>query len=127
MALARLDEPVRNSLEALRSTIVDAFDTQGGAVGTAWPPLSARTLRTKQRLGYSAQPLVRTGALRDGWDVQIEALGSGVLASATPYARMHQEGTGRIPQRRFLPREEDALATVRQIFAQHVADVLDES
>ncbi len=123
-ALARLDEPVQRSLEALREQVRSAFDSEGAAVGAAWPPLAARTVREKARRGYPPQPLVRTGLLRDAWEVRMEGPGRGVLESLAPYARAHQEGLG-VPQRRFLPPADDTLAVVREMFAQHVAAALD--
>ena len=124
-ALARLDEPVERSLEALRETVRAAFDSEGATAGAAWPPLAERTRRDKARRGYPPQPLVRTGLLRDAWDVRMQGPGRGVLASLAPYARAHEEGMGRLPQRRFLPTESETLAAAREALARHIAAALD--
>jgi hypothetical protein len=123
-ALAKLDEPVRRSLEALREEVQAAFDSGGAAVGAVWPPLAPRTLRDKLRLGYSPQPLVRTGRLRDGWTVRMEGPARGTLESVAPYARVHEEGLGRVPRRRFLPDPGDTRAIVGDAFREHVQEAL---
>ena len=122
-ALARLDEPVQRSLAVLRETIAGAFDSEGMSLGAAWPPLAPRTLREKLRLGYPAQPLVRTGLLRSGWEASLTGPGQGTLRSAAPYARAHEEGLG-VPQRRFLPGLEAAGSALREVFEQHVEEAL---
>jgi hypothetical protein len=123
-ALAKLDEPVRRSLEELRDEVRAAFDSGGAAVGADWPPLAQRTLRDKLRHGFPLEPLVRTGRLRDGWAVRMEGAGRGVLESLVPYARMHEEGLGRVPQRRFLPDPEETLAVVGDAIEGHVVAAL---
>jgi hypothetical protein len=126
-ALARLDAPLQRALEALRDSVREAFDSEGAAVGASWPPLNSRTLREKRRLGYPAQPLVRTGLLRDGWEVRLEGAGSarsGVLASLAPYARTQQAGMGPLPARPFLPRENAAADLISALFAEHVQQAL---
>jgi hypothetical protein len=124
-ALARLDEPVRRSLEALRAVVQDAFDTEGAAVGVSWPPLAPGTLRAKLRGGFPPQPLVRTGLLRDGWAVDAGAAG-GSLTSLAPYAWVHQDGAGRVPQRRFLPEPDQSSAVLRAVFFDHIQTALSE-
>jgi phage gpG-like protein len=123
-ALARLDEPVGRTLDALRSLVQDAFDTEGAAVGASWPPLAPGTLRAKLRGGFPPQSLVRTGLLRDGWATDQDGNG-GTLASLAPYAWVHQEGAGRVPQRRFLPDPDQSSAVLRAVFLDHVQNALD--
>lgn len=123
-ALAQLDEPVRRSLEALREEVQAAFDSGGEAVGAAWPALAPSTLRDKLRHGFPLQPLVRTGWLRDGWTVSMEGPGLGVLESAAPYARVHEEGLGHVPRRRFLPDPDDTLAVAADEIGKHVKEAL---
>ena len=122
-ALARLDEPVGRTLDALRSLVQDAFDTEGAAIGASWPPLAPSTLRAKLRRGLPLEPLAGTGLLRDGWVIDQDGTG-GTLASLAPYAWVHQEGAGHVPQRRFLPDPDQSSAVLRAVFLDHIQAAL---
>jgi phage gpG-like protein len=124
-ALAQLDEPVQRTLDALRDTVRSAFDSEGASVGAAWPPLAPATQRAKLRRGLGAAPLVGTGALRDDWTATLLGTGVGELASDVDYAAFQNEGTVRIPARRFMPDDDQVVALAADIFAQHVAGALD--
>lgn len=62
------------------------FDEARSPDGVPWAPLSPATVRQKQRRGYPASPLVRTGALREG---------------ETSYGLFQSRGTRTIPARPF--------------------------
>lgn len=81
------------------------FGSEGSRGGSKWVPLSAKYKRWKE-LKYPGRPiLVRTG------EMKASLLGSGgnairdltedslTLGSRLPYAKYHQRGGGRLPQR----------------------------
>jgi len=43
------------------------FVTRGANFGTPWKPLATSTLIQKRKAGFTAQPLVRTGAMKRGF------------------------------------------------------------
>ena len=64
------------------------FEAKAGPGGTAWPPLSPRTLR---RRGGNAQPLRKSGRLFQSITHRVE--GNRLLVGTNvAYARIHQEG-----------------------------------
>lgn len=64
-----------------------------------WPPLKASTVALKQRLGYPADPLVRTGALKDratggSWTISGQAAGAEARLEGLPtYGKFHITST----------------------------------
>jgi hypothetical protein len=94
-------EPLMQDLEER------VWETQGFG---EWPPLADSTIEQKARHGWSLEPMVRTGALRDSMT------DPGAASERTPksmtwgtdidYAHWHQEGgttEGRPPQRQIIP------------------------
>lgn len=89
----------------------DNFDSQGAVFGEPWASLSPSTLKEKERLGYPAAAMVRTGTLRDEAGGAIAMDADSVIAgfdeSLVPYATYHQPaalggsntGGGRLPTR----------------------------
>jgi phage gpG-like protein len=56
--------PVLDSMATVMSQWqIQNFDDQGATFGQPWAPLKPSTLREKQRLGFSDQPLVRYGRI----------------------------------------------------------------
>lgn len=73
-------------------------------IGTfnAWPPLAARTVEDKQRLGYDFNaehnPLLRTGDMRDS--ITGAAIGLvGMIGATDPKMLWHEIGTRSMPPR----------------------------
>jgi phage gpG-like protein len=88
------------------------FQTQGQRAGSRWPARSQAYLASLTRLNRSgfrsvAEPLRRTDALFQAvttrgapGGVYEESEDSLTLGTSIPYARYHQEGTLRMPQRK---------------------------
>ena len=113
----------------------DNFDSQGAVFGEPWAALSPSTLKEKERLGYPATSMVRTGTLRDeaGGAIAMDAdsVTAGFDESLVPYATYHQpaalggsnSGAGRLPARilvSFSAHEQDEML-------QKVQDYLDNA
>ncbi len=114
------------------------FASQGTAFGQPWAALAPSTLGEKARRGFSSEPMVRTGALRDaaGQFIAVDggegggAVETGFDLNAVPYAQYHQpsalggsnSGEGRLPTRilvSFSPQEKEQML-------QAVQDYLDQ-
>ena len=96
--------------------VIRNFEAAGGMQTPPWKALSPRTIREKKRLGYSSQPLLRTGNLRNSFLSFADKEVAGVGARASfffrgdgkkpfDYAVAHQQGTASIPARPMLPPE----------------------
>jgi phage gpG-like protein len=84
------------------------FQAAGALQPGGWRPLAPSTLKAKQRAGYSTQPLLRTGNLRNSFLMFSDNDQAGVGAQASfgvDYAEVHEKGSsdGRIPARPMLP------------------------
>lgn len=83
--------------------------------GTAWAPWSMATIRYRQRHGGSAGGLLyHTGALERSitYTVSEKTL---TIKSNVGYARYLQQGTWKMPARRFLGWSQEALNRIKQI------------
>lgn len=75
-----------------------------------WPPLTARTIAEKQRLGYTGQisetdPLLRTGQLKASISAESEATTTGavgIVGSDDKIAAYQELGTSKLPPRPFI-------------------------
>jgi hypothetical protein len=96
--LWELFKPIMSDIEQRQ------FDTQGDG---QWPPLADSTVLEKERLGFPADPLVRSGDLKDSLVNPDQAMRTGLMhaewASDIPYAGYHQDGTSKMPQRQVIP------------------------
>lgn len=99
------------------------FAGRGQRWRTPWPPLARSTIAEKARLGYPADPLVRTGQMRSqltGRPLGLERLSQTTVTAGTRLQRavFHQRGTRHMPQRRLVngpqvSREQAATSAVR--------------
>lgn len=96
--LWELVKPVMASVEE------DQFGSQGQG---AWPGLAESTVEQKSRLGWPADPLVRTGNLKESLVDPGRAAESGprqmVYGTDVEYAIFHQSGTTKMPRREVIP------------------------
>lgn len=89
-----------------------------GALAGGWEPLAPSTIAYKAEHGYSRM-LQNTGAMRSSFlpysDDKLARVGSALAYSAT-----HDQGSGRVPQRRLLPNEEDVQPMVMEIYGREM-------
>lgn len=93
------------------------FQGEGELAG-GWAPLAEATIAYKEAHGYRMK-LQNTGALRASFlpysDDKIASVGSPLW-----YSRTHEEGTGRVPQRKILPTAEQAQPLVMPIYGREM-------
>lgn len=99
------------------------FATRGQRWRTPWPPLAAATIAEKLRLGYPADPLVRTGRMRSqlvSRPLGFERMSQTDMTAGTRLERavFHQRGTKYMPRRQLVnatqvTREQAATSAVR--------------
>jgi phage gpG-like protein len=99
LALPRLmSRATRDAADLLEDTIHAQFEAGVDPYGMPWAPLAESTMKR----GRTPPPLTDSGALAA---VRVDPLQSaGILvAFDEDYARYHQSGTSRMPQRRLVP------------------------
>lgn len=112
--IARQSGAFRRELENL-TPLWDRFEVELSAIETErfdtrgygeWPALAASTLAQKAAHGFPLDPLIRTGTLRDSLTNPMQAGTKGpqqfVWGTSVPYAKYHQDGTDKMPQRKVL-------------------------
>lgn len=123
-ALGNTTVPNRQLSAQMYSWIMNNFNAGGGMQDPPWAPLAESTLKQKAKQGYSSQPLIRTGNLRQSFApfYTSELAGVGAKASmGVDYAQVHQEGTDHIPQRSMLPPAELVQQYAGTIYGNFVA------
>lgn len=103
------------------------FATQGAYPGPSWAPLDPQYAAWKAANGFSPRILVRTGRLRDSVTVRPLAVEDfheqyADLGTDVPYARYHQDGTGAMPQRKFVHYTEELSNDVDRILSRYIVD-----
>lgn len=83
------------------------FASEGGAARTKWAPLSRDYKAQKDRLYPGAGILYRSGRLEQSLTMQpfgidVREPRYAIFGTAIPYGRFHQEGRGRLPQRKII-------------------------
>ena len=115
--------PMRQVAVFLDQWVQRNFRSSGGNVG-GWRPfrdggrwITVQTKKNKaggRRLDPSAKLLMDTGRLRLSFLPGVSG-GCAYIGSDLPYAKFHDEGTARLPQRRILPKAEEVQADVVKI------------
>lgn len=116
-ALSDLSQANRDASIAIYSWVMRNFDSDGGNVG-GWAPLSPKYAARKQRRGLTKM-LVVTGDMRRGFAYESNDTTARVY-NLTPYARYHEEGTSRMPQRRLLPNKAETKDIAMTVYRWHV-------
>lgn len=77
------------------------FASQGGALGERWDPLKPKTKLDKAKKYPGAQPLVRTGEMKNSFEDEYPNLNSVVIGNTAPWFPYHQSKAPRskLPRR----------------------------
>lgn len=99
-----LKDTLKKSAELKLEEIQANFKQQGRIYGN-WKPLSEATRRDRESKGYNAaRPiLIRSGSLKDGFNMKIKGSGKkmkAIIDNETDYWQYHQTGTKKMPQRK---------------------------
>lgn len=106
--------PLRGRVNrAIRGMVRDQFSTQGGFGGGSWSPLAPSTLRAKAAKGTISKGILRDTDRLFNSIAQLRGQTADTIfevdhfslryGTTVPYARFHQDGTRRMPQRVIFP------------------------
>lgn len=99
------------------------FKSEGKSVG-GWAPLAAGgRFISGEGLDTTAKILQDTGRLRASFR-PFAVRGNAGIGSELPYAKKHNEGDSRLPQRRMLPERSEVIDDVKKILENHVEKIL---
>jgi Phage virion morphogenesis family len=110
-AIGKLSNYKEQLLAPIQKQVSSNFNNQQSGDGQKWQRLSPSAIAQKKKLGFSEQPLVRTGALQNAVNaLTIQPVGQGKglqigLGGDSKVKRIagfQQFGTKRIPSRPFL-------------------------
>jgi phage gpG-like protein len=93
-----------------RGDMKDQFESQGAFLqgGVEWTPLSPEYAKRKPEppapfgILYRSGDLYRSLALEGGDHIKQVGTHEGIYGSSVPYGRYHQDGTGKMPQRKII-------------------------
>lgn len=120
--------PFLDGVSTFLSTVAMAeqFSTEGGRTG-GWAALSPRYAEDKLQRWGSQPILVASGRMRQsltggGAGSVSRQIGGDTLEFGTsvPYARFHQSGTSRMPQRRIMDLADADRRTIMKMLQQHL-------
>src|SRR6476469_1171636 len=121
-----LTTPFRKSADMLVGVFSrDVFDTEGAAIGKKWQRLSPYTVAQKARQGYTAKPLVRTGAMQRAFR-SIVASDQATVYNTASYFKYHQSNKPRshLPRRVMIGLNENLKQSVVKIFQRYIHEEL---
>lgn len=120
---SQVDEKIE---QGIKEEINAIFDTEGSAGGSSWPRLAPMTIRLRTSRGtWPGKILQEFGELRGGIHVKSDGAKVKIEVDA-PYASIHHEGTRKVPQRRFLPRDERLLALTKGPVQEFIRAVIND-
>lgn len=78
----------------------DVFRTQGAVIGERWNPLKPKYLAQKLKDGFPADPLVKTGKMKDNFQFLVKS-DYAEIWNSTQYFKYHQsrESRNKLPRR----------------------------
>ena len=113
--------------QMLIKTFSDNFNTEGALLGEKWQPLKPATIAQKQKLGYTDKILVRTGAMKSGFNSRSyeDAV---IIWNSVPYFPYHQSNKPRykLPRRVMMKLDEKRKQQIVKIFQAAMQGVLQQ-
>jgi len=110
--------------DMLITTMEAQFSSEGGRTG-GWAPLSSRYAVDKARK-YGSQPiLVASGGMRQSLvggpgNISRQEQGGLLFGTEVKFARYHQSGTSRMPQRRILDLTDQDRRSIMKLLQRHL-------
>lgn len=122
--IGRLEVPHKRIAVFLDQWVHRNFDSDGALLKTGrWLPfVYGGRVMADGRIDASAKLLRDTGRLYAGFNFFADRNRAGI-GNDVPYAVNHEEGLDWTPQRRMLPREDEVLARVEQIYLDYIEEV----
>lgn len=131
-SLLRFERTVTDFRVANKKVAIDLYgwtlrnyQTGGSKVG-GWAPLAPATVKRKLKQGYSAQTLLRTGALRQNFAFFSDETQAGV-GNRTSYSLPHETGapSRNLPQRRMMPEGKEMVEIAERTYGAHVRSAIE--
>lgn len=121
-------EPVMREVAGhLADSVAGSFEGQAEPDGTAWEPLTAKTIADRLRRGYAAGPILErsgdlAGRILADWDDESAVAGTNLIYAATHHYGDEKRG---IPARPFLGVSDEARSEIIRSLLDHLGEPLD--
>ena len=139
--ITEMDIPLAESSSNYMNAISSNFSDEGKTFGQPWPPLSEATIAIKRALKAQGKaievekPLVRTGAMREGFGYDLIGKNISRIYNQMSYALVHQEGgtvktkgkTSRVPKRVLAEVDDKRVSMVANIFEKWVRNIISQA
>lgn len=121
-----LTRPFTTASNNLRKTFeTEVFSSQGAVIAAKWKRLSPYTVSQKARLGYTTEPMIRTGAMRGSFRT-IVASDRATIYNVAPYFKYHQSKLPRtkLPRRVMMRLADTQKQMIVRVFQEHIRDIM---
>lgn len=123
---SNLEKPFKAAAESLKRTFsTEVFSTKGAVIGEKWARLSPYTVAQKARQGYPADPLIRTGAMKDSFKSVVTST-EATISNTAEYFKYHQSNQPRttLPRRVMMKLGENQKQEVVKEFQKYILEVM---
>lgn len=110
------EDIARNVAEEAINLVREGFAGQQDPYGSAWAP---------RKSGGGSAILVRTGSMRNSWNITELGPGGFTMAAGVDYAGYHQSGTRKMVARKMVPNEGDLPGNWEARFDDVTQEILD--
>lgn len=121
--IGKLEVPHKRIAAFLDQWVNRNFQQDGGLLSDGkWVPFVHGGRVTERGIDNSAKLLRDTSALLHGFNTFYSKRTAGI-GNTIPYAEDHEEGKGFTPQRRMLPREDEVIDDIINIYEDYIQEV----
>jgi len=125
-----ISEPLENSARFMQQQAIANFAAQGSLLSGGWQPLKKSTIQRKAKQWPGAPMMVRTGLLKRSFEIKGPRIekDSGEIEVYNPvfYAKEHQEGRARLPQRILLRFQKQQVEDITNIFDRWLEKIINK-
>lgn len=127
-----VSEPLESSAKFMQQQAIANFVAKGSLMQSGgWKDLTDYTKRIKAKKYPGAQMMVRTSLLISSFEISNPIIGkySGEIEVYNPvqYAKEHQSGMGRLPQRILLRFQKQQIGEITKIFDEWLGKVINKN
>lgn len=121
-ALKDLKPPFTEAAKNLKKTFEsEVFTSRGAVIDEQWKPLSPLTLALKAKRGFSSDPLVATGKMKNSFVYAVSS-DQAVIGNVATYFKYHQSKLPRkkLPRRVMMKLAEEQKQMIVRTFHKHI-------
>lgn len=116
-AIANFSVPLKQSGLVMMRSIDENFREEGRP--EKWKPLKPATIAGRRKKGKGGVMILQDDGILKGSITPRQTKDTVAIGTSVPYGKVHQFGTAKVPQRKFLLFQESDIKTIEKIFEKH--------